>query len=193
VSPGERLIDPTWDVAIDTQQAVGAATVREIVGPVVTNVLWRWLGVRAIPHVPCRFDCRPSIDLGTRLIQAGVDLGHGEETRWLQDILAWPVEWSALHGIAEIKTPILKLATRTDATANKLVVRWRGHGYPAEGAKGIVFPYLRSERLATKDTRERCCDDDQPLHLVQLQRRVEPIRQETRCRSQRGGDVEGHT
>ncbi len=59
----------------------------------------------------------------------------------MREILSWPAEWSALHGIAEIKTPVLKVSTRTDATAKKYVVRRQGEKYPAEGARGLGFPY----------------------------------------------------
>ena len=60
---------------------------------------------------------------------------------WLLDILSWPTEWSALHGIAEIKTPVLKGSVRTDATPNKYVVRRKGDTFPLEGAQGLNFPY----------------------------------------------------
>jgi hypothetical protein len=63
---------------------------------------------------------------------------------WLDEVLAWPVEWSALHGIAEIRTPIAKVAMQTDATASKYTIQYPGRGYPREGARGLVFPYLRA-------------------------------------------------
>jgi hypothetical protein len=65
---------------------------------------------------------------------------------WLLEILSWPVEWSALHGIAEIKTPVLKVCTRTDATPSKYVVRRQGDAYPEEGAKGLTFAYRLPRR-----------------------------------------------
>jgi hypothetical protein len=71
----------------------------------------------------------------------GRDQGFAEEMGWLEEILRWPVEWSCLHGIAEVKTPILKLSANTDATASKYVVRRRGDRYPAEGARGLSFAY----------------------------------------------------
>jgi SAM-dependent methyltransferase len=66
---------------------------------------------------------------------------------WLLDMLSWPVEWSALHGIAEVRTPILKISTATDATAERLEVRRQGEGYPEEGARGLHFPYRPPDRL----------------------------------------------
>jgi SAM-dependent methyltransferase len=62
-------------------------------------------------------------------------------------MLTWPMEWSALHGIAEIRTPLLKIATDAEATPEKHVVRTTGSAYPDEGARGIVYPYTRARQL----------------------------------------------
>jgi SAM-dependent methyltransferase len=71
---------------------------------------------------------------------------------WLEEILSWPASWSALHGIAEIKTPVLKTSTRTDATGHEFVVRRPGTRVPAEGATGLVFPFKSPERPGTTHT-----------------------------------------
>lgn len=108
------------------------------------NILWHWLGIRLTMHLPCSFTCEPTIKLVNDIIQCGNDNGFVEQLDWVQEILSWPVEWSALHGIAEIKTPILKVSTRTDATSDKYVIRYHGDNYPVEGATGVVFPYKKS-------------------------------------------------
>jgi len=77
-----------------------------------------------------------------------VALGYEEEYDWLSNILSWPAEWSAMHGIAELKTPILKLCTPTDATSGKYVILWKGSTMPKEAAKGLGFPYLLPRRSA---------------------------------------------
>ena len=41
----------------------------------------------------------------------------------LYEILDWQLEWSALHGIAEIKNSLFKISTRTDATPSRTVLR----------------------------------------------------------------------
>jgi hypothetical protein len=81
-----------------------------------------------------------------RLLALGREIGFSEEMDWLVEILRWPVEWSALHGIAEIKSPVVKIITQTDATARKYVVRHAGDHYPEEGAHGLGFPY-RGRRI----------------------------------------------
>jgi 2-polyprenyl-3-methyl-5-hydroxy-6-metoxy-1,4-benzoquinol methylase len=99
------------------------------------------MGVRAVPHLPCRFDCSPTIEFGRQLLDVGHQAGFVDEVNWIKDILSWPIEWSALHGIAEVKTPVMKVSTRTDATGHKYTVQWRGTTYPEEGASGLKFPY----------------------------------------------------
>jgi hypothetical protein len=77
----------------------------------------------------------------------GTTAGYAEEMRWLQDILSWPYEWSSLHGIAEIRTPVVKVAVPTDATACTYTVRLPGTSYPREAADGNRFPYRREEMM----------------------------------------------
>lgn len=141
----QRCIDTTWAMAENQSPRKGGSTLRIEMPEAYpfANILWRWFGVRAVPHLPCRFECAPSIVFGKRLLEMGSKAGYVEEVEWITEILAWPVEWSALHGIAEVKSPLMKLATRTDATAGKCVVQWRGTGYPEEGALGLQFPYRR--------------------------------------------------
>lgn len=150
----QRFVDTTWPMALGT--AGGAdegATLLEVGGPPHTNILLRWLGVRAVPHLPCSFTCEPSRRFGEELVGLARRRGHAAEADDLLRMLEWPVEWSALHGIAEIKTPVLKIAALTDATPVKYVVRRRGTTYPAEGAQGLSFPYKEPNRLRVTDSR----------------------------------------
>jgi hypothetical protein len=135
--------DSSWPMALGTAGRAVRADLVEVEGSDLANVLWRWSGIRAVPHLPCAFDCEPTTRLGAELMNAGARAGYDDEVRWIGDVLSWPVEWSALHGIAEIKTPILKTSTRTDVTARKRTIRRHGSGYPAEGAQGLVFPYRK--------------------------------------------------
>src|SRR5262249_39160303 len=136
----DAMVDTTWPMAVATAAASGARSV-DVVGPPQSNILWRWMGARAVPHLPCRFDCEATIAFADELIAVGRECGFGEEMDWLLEILSGPVQWSALHGIAEIRTPIVKVPTRTDPTASRHVVQRHGDSYPAEGARGLEFPY----------------------------------------------------
>jgi hypothetical protein len=142
----QHCLDTTWAMATNT--VASQTAVVECGGVPLANVLWRCLGVRAVPHLPCRFDCKETMAFAEQLLSVGERAGFVDEMRWVREILSWPVEWSALHGIAEVKTPILKFSTRTDATATKHVIRWNGNGYPRDGATGLRFPYRRALQKA---------------------------------------------
>ena len=148
----KRSLDPTWDMAAATPGALRSANLAETAGEPLVNVLWRWMGVRAAPHLPCTFNCAPSRQFAEQMLDVGIRAGFAGEMGWIREILSWPVEWSALHGIAEVKTPILKVSTRTDATAEKYVVRWKGEAYPAEGAQGLAFPYRTPAHALLSDS-----------------------------------------
>lgn len=142
-----NIRDTTWLMAANTtMQADGDGTL-EVGGPWSTNILWRWMGVRAVPHLPCSFECERSMEMGAELMNLGRREGYQTEVEWIKQILSWPIEWSALHGIAEIKTPILKVSTSTDPTSRKRVVRRAGDSYPVEGARGLNFPYQQPQTL----------------------------------------------
>jgi hypothetical protein len=144
----DACVDTTWAMAAASgsvdesghQIAIDADT------PFQANILWRWMGVRAVPHLPCSFACRSTVEFANVLMAVGREIGYDVEMNWIEEILGWPVSWSALHGIAEVKTPILKVSTRTDATAHEFVVRRQGLRTPEEAATGLKFPFRSPER-----------------------------------------------
>lgn len=143
----QNFIDSTWPMALNSQvYSQRFHRSRQFTGVSETNVLLRWMGIRLVPHLPCSFDCQPTISFAKDLLILGRNAGFSSEMDWLLEILSWPLEWSALHGIAEVKTPVLKLSTRTDATAEKYTVTLEGHVFPDEGARGLHFPYHHHDR-----------------------------------------------
>ncbi len=143
------LVDSTWLSALSTSSA-------SMAGRLVTctsskcSVLLRWIGVRSVFHLPCAFDCAMSASIAVRLASIAQDYRFVDEMRWLSELISMPMEWSALHGIAEIKTPLFKIVTNTDATAQKHVVRIDGTHYPTEGASGVVFPFRVKQKEPTQ-------------------------------------------
>ncbi len=130
----EKWFDTTWPMVAGGEDQVQ-------VQPGI-NMLWRWHGLRTVSHLPCSFGCVYSIKNGSDAL-ATMHKHYPQEAAWLKEILSWPVEWSALHGIAEIRTPINRTVVATDATAEKLIVQYMGTGYPEEGASGLTFPHKR--------------------------------------------------
>jgi hypothetical protein len=136
--------ETTWAMAIKSGAGINERTA-EVRGSPVTNILLSPLGVRAVPHRPCSFRCEETKSFAVALRALAVAEGtQAEEVcRWRDSALAWPAEWSALHGIAEVVTPLVKLCFQSDATAAKYVVRWYGDEYPPEASRGLHFPFLR--------------------------------------------------
>jgi len=122
--------DTTWQMATNGTD-----------GPLECNILGRWLGLRWVMHLPCSFTCRASAALGA----AHRTLLDAEDAATIDAVLSWPIEWSALHGAAEIRYPVVKIVTRTGYTTDKRIVQRRGSTYPPEGARGLVFPYSAAD------------------------------------------------
>ncbi|MEK9767585.1 MAG: hypothetical protein VW683_01580 [Betaproteobacteria bacterium] len=143
-----QYIDTTWQQAVNTigedyMNWENEDRVVQVNQNPYTTQLGRWYGCRIAYHLPCKFDCKPSIALGKQMESVWRSLGWGDDFDMLHEVLSWPMEWSALHGIAEIKTPIHKISTRTDSTFEKYTVQGIGERYPEDGAKGIMFPYKK--------------------------------------------------
>jgi hypothetical protein len=128
----------TWGAgALDTtQQMAGDGT-----GPIQCNILGRWLGVRFVMHLPCSWTCDATVRNAARWLDLWPMVAHA----WATEILSWPAQWSALHGIAEVSFPVCKLSTRT-TPGIKGIVRRPGIA-PAEGATGSQFPFTAPPRL----------------------------------------------
>ena len=145
----EALREDIFSHRIDSTGRLFPATENVEAGvDAVPDPLWRCFHIERASFVPCAFDCANAGRLCRQWIDTAMNSGYESEMTWLGSILSWPVEWTALHGIAEVKTPILKFACTTDATNRKEVLRYLGKGYPGEGATGLRFPYHRSEKPA---------------------------------------------
>jgi len=60
---------------------------------------------------------------------------------WLQQLLVMPMEWTSLHGVAMVTTPILKTIYASDPLPTKATLRLDSELYPAHGASGNKFPF----------------------------------------------------
>jgi hypothetical protein len=135
-------VDSTWPMASETHDVVRIDnSTLEVSGPAMSNILMRWQGVRGVPHLPCSFSCTETASMGESWLSLADEHGYFDEVADLREMLDWPMEWSALHGIAEVKTPVNKVSTRTVATPSKLVIRRAGAQSPGVGAFGLRFPF----------------------------------------------------
>jgi hypothetical protein len=116
-------------------------------GPAECNILLRWIGVRAVSHLPCSFDCDASQRVGHNNLWMAETQGYRGAAAWTRELLSWPLRWSSLHGIAEITTPCFRLSVSSDALAQEEWLERQGSMWPSEGAKGTRFPFVKRSDL----------------------------------------------
>jgi uncharacterized protein len=135
--------DASWPLLADPQAAGGPGV--DVQYPFTLNTLFSPLGIDLPGYQPCGPHCEASQRRGGALLALGREAGMKEAIDWLTEILDWPAEWSALHGIAELKTGIIKLAYNTEFTHEKLTVRYHGHTLAIGAARGLSFAYRRPQ------------------------------------------------
>lgn len=106
------------------------------------NILLRVIGLRAVSHLPCSFTCERTRDIAWMYHQVACDLRLKDQWSQLVEILSWPIEWSSLHGIAQIVTPVCKITYASDALPEKKVLRLQSEKYPKESGRGNGFPFV---------------------------------------------------
>lgn len=112
------------------------------------NVLLRQLGVRAVSHLPCTISCRPSCKVGMDMFEVMARCEHQSEIiNWMKTLLAMPMKWSSLHGVAILTTPLFKLINATDPLPSTSEVSLASDYYPEGGASANVFPFQQVRHL----------------------------------------------
>lgn len=149
----ENYDDSTWDTAFRTPGNTLDGSVLEIPGENLSAPLWHNMGISLFAHRLCSFHCASTRSLVADHIQFMAVEGYDAEAHFLEDILSWPVEWSSLHGICELSTPIVKLACNAPVSHNKRVVQLQGSTYPEEGAYGQKFPFRKRSFLKISDSK----------------------------------------
>ncbi|HLI47867.1 MAG TPA: hypothetical protein VKV18_04150 [Chthonomonas sp.] len=129
--------------ALDEQQR---CTVPQSCYEVELNPLWRCVGLYTTPMYPCRLKCKRAKHRAVRFLQLGRELGYEREMEWLVAILSWPLLWTALHGIAEMKSPVIKIIHATDVSHRKVELALEGSLFPEQGAAGLQFPFYLSKQ-----------------------------------------------
>ena len=138
----EHFVDTTWPMAQNTAEKRSVShTHVEIPEVSRCNILLRWLGPRMAFHLPCSFNCQPTVELADKFTEIARSAGFHEEMDWLEEMLSWPVEWKASNGLAEITTPVGTISTVTDATAETYRVSYKGGaGYAKASGRAVSLP-----------------------------------------------------
>lgn len=127
------FIDPIWQAAENTYGILyrNKRTTIEISNAhPYSNMILRYVGVRAGFHIPCNFRCTETIEVGSQR----VELLSPDLKKILDALLSMPMEWSVLHGIAEIRTPIFWIVTGSVRSKDKHTVKIHGQFLPKENA-----------------------------------------------------------
>ena len=120
--------------------------IRDLSSETIADIFWQWAHVSPLSYAPCSPDCAAAHAQHGEWMRHARNNGYGTEMDWLDEILSWPLEWTALHGIAELKSPVLKATWATDVVHMKTTLRFHGKGYPNEGATGLAFPFRSPAR-----------------------------------------------
>lgn len=103
------------------------------------NVLLRGIGLDVLGHEPCSIGCPRErtlagqrLDAATRAGVAGLDE--------LLEVLSWSAEWTGLHGMAEVTTPVFRAVHPTSYTSGLRRARFHGTT-PAGSPAGLRFPF----------------------------------------------------
>ncbi|HET8846037.1 MAG TPA: radical SAM protein [Ktedonobacteraceae bacterium] len=129
--------DPTWQLVANGQPNQQI----DISCSPVMNILLRQLGIALPDYLPCHLHCEESTRRSSALLALGHEVAAGEEIHWLEEMLNWPAEWSTLHGVAELKTGIVKLAYESDFFEQKHTIRYHGVTLASDAARGLSFAY----------------------------------------------------
>ena len=137
-------------------------------GPPEANVMLRHLGIRLVPHLPCSGSCEASAELG----RAFAGLGGPIDVGALLTVLALPVEYSALNGVAITTTPHFRIMSGTDWTPDERRASRGGSGTPRPVA--IEPSPWRDNGFATREAMEAAHDvvrravGEAPGHVLDL-------------------------
>jgi hypothetical protein len=59
------------------------------------HTLFRWMGIRTVPHMPCSHDCEQSIELERNSLGVAHKYGYAEQLQTINEVQSWPVKWSS--------------------------------------------------------------------------------------------------
>jgi hypothetical protein len=149
-------IDPVWQQAHNTHHS----SRRDITNETIylnnadnwqSNQLLKYISIRLVPHISCSMDCKHTHEQATKWAELYIDeYGYDKNMQTVQELLSMPIEWSALHGMSYIVTPIFKIESNSVTCHPKYTVQLNGKHYPEESATGLHFPFLNPLMKKTK-------------------------------------------
>lgn len=121
------ILDQVWQWAeggAETLPMLGEARhVRRVTPSPYTNPMLRYVNVRFVPHIPCRWNCQGSESLGKFIesVWTGIPGGFGA-IEWIHELLSGPMTWDCYRGVAVVTTPLFRIVTGSTVAAERYIV-----------------------------------------------------------------------
>lgn len=146
-----EYFDPMWQCCWNSimsqdyndETAAWVANVKKDYCSPLSNPLLRYIGLRIGFHIPCSLDCQET----NRIAAERINICKSDQKNTMKlliGLLSMPIEWSLLHGIALIKTPIFQFRANSMPSEEKYIVRLHGDFIPREAPSGTEFPYTNN-------------------------------------------------
>ncbi|MBL6448616.1 hypothetical protein JMN32_20055 [Fulvivirga sp. 29W222] len=135
----QNIRDPKWiylaDIIKEKEQFL------KVQQDIHTNYFWEDWGISLMPFRVPKLQSEEFVTLGNEILKIAQNQLTPQLYNFWLEILSWPVEWTAMHGIAELKTPLFKTSYDTLPTGEKFVIQCHSEVYPENSPSGLLFPY----------------------------------------------------
>jgi uncharacterized protein len=113
-----------------------------------THTLLDALGLSVLPIHPCRANCPSAQQASADFLNLAQQHGYAAQADWLRECLSWPVSYSELHGVAELKTPLFRLCFQAACASApaRLIRRIGSAAHIEDAAVGLTFPFAPPAR-----------------------------------------------
>jgi len=113
-----KWYDPIWPAALNTPGAKVSG--REVIVNDCfpeANILLRYCGIRAVPHLVCNFKCKATKEFAEEFMQF---IPHRRE---LINLLSQPITWDAYKGVVMVRMPHFIVVANTMPLRHRHIVK----------------------------------------------------------------------
>lgn len=141
----KNYIDPIWQAALNSKIVERGDNKLRIKAHPYSIAALRYIGLRISFHIPCSFNCQPTIKIAEQRMKLAEEIRPGKASI-LKSLLSMPISWDCLKGIAVVRTPIFYIITSSVACIDKHVVEVEGEFIPDESKSGLAYPFTEVKR-----------------------------------------------
>lgn len=138
-------IDPIWQAALNSEIVEKSDHALRIKAHPYSIGILRYIGLRVSFHIPCAFNCKPTIKIAEQRMKLAEEIKPGK-IDILKSLLSMPMSWDCLKGIAVIRTPIFYIISSSVACVDRYVIEVEGDFIPDGAKPGLVYPFTEVKR-----------------------------------------------